>query len=493
MHILYPQTASRLARTFAFLCLGLLVCFPVLMSIAAVPAQADEVRELYRIRVLNRTDGAVEVSSDGGQTYWRVGRVLRPATESLVGYLASIYAEPGTVAAVAVHGIRMKVSGGRESARNESKVVSLLPKEFAEAPKGFGGYVAGPSGICTDIPTGQAIFRNLAPFVGNPVFLQSDDRLIPIPASHAVQLGDTFVIVVQVPARYPDAIVFENTVGGHVDMVFPDGTETVAVVEQPVRGVGRFDATGYTGVGRVNTNHTGVLTVSTAPIVPGGKDGSSVETRGGFMVQPSRHAKSADNPYQIMVVGPVSKSGHWLEGCPPLFSGYIGLADDPDDATHSFLVDIKRGGADWTPMPTLVGRNDNAFSGAPERTLTAVRVRFPKLTPEWVASQVRKSAEACFQLARAAAVKRGSVVSGGLVTLSVGTVGPQVRFVNLYVDGIFRGVSNNTPFELSVDTSSLNEGEHVAELSAMDESGATIKSVRRSFFVQRQNARALAD
>ena len=65
--------------------------------------------ETHRIRVVNATDGPVEVSSDAGQTWQLVGRVTAPATQSLTGYLASGYAPPGTIAATAVHGLRVRV------------------------------------------------------------------------------------------------------------------------------------------------------------------------------------------------------------------------------------------------------------------------------------------------------------------------------------------------------------------------------------------------
>lgn len=433
--------------------------------------------ELYRIRVSNIEAGPVEVSADSGKTYLKVGKVTVAAMMSTKGYAASVYALPGTVAATAVHGIRIKTAGARECLRDASKVISIVPTEFAETPKGFGGYSSGGSAICTDIPTGQAIFRNLAPLVGNRVFRQLGDELVRLADGYVPQERDVLVILVTIPDRYPDAITIENRQGGMVEAVYADGKETIAKVQRPVKGVGRFDATGYTGVGRINTNHTGVLTISTAPIADGEKDGSSVETRGGFMIQPSRHGKMALEVAQVMIVEPVS--GGWLEGAPPLFSGYLGLFYDPTDETKSFLVDAKKKDTDWIPLPQVVGVHANALA-----SLTHLRIHFPKLTPEWAQSQLVKSNTEYVEACRKKAIKNGSLVSGTLtLEMSANGLGG-VRLVNLYVDGRFRGAINTIPYVFSVDTTGMSKGEHSAELRAVDAGGGTIGQIRKVFFVQ---------
>lgn len=438
-------------------------------------ARADQ--ELYRIRVTNRELGSVEVSADGGKTYLKVGKVTLPATFSSTGYAASIYAVPGTVAATAVHGIRIKTAGVKECSRDASMVMSIVPLEFAEIPKGYGGYKSGSSSICTDIPTGQAIFRNLAPLVGNKVFRQVGDELAPLTDGYIPQSGDILTIIVTIPERYPEAITIENREGGKVEAVYPDGRETIAKVQRPVRGVGRFDATGYTGVGRINTNHSGVLTISTAPMADGGKDGSPVETRGGFMIQPSRHAKLALEIAQVMIVGPVSRE--WLEGSPPLFSGHFGLFYDPADETKSFVVDARKKGTDWMPLPQVVGVHDDALT-----SVTDFRIRFPKLTPEWVRSQLTKCSSDYYEACRARAARSGSLVSGTL-TIEIPAKGLEgVKLVNLYVDGRFRGAINVQPYVFKLDTSAMAKGEHSVELRAVDAGGTAIRKVERVFFVQ---------
>ena len=448
---------------------------PAIILLIASRAISDQ--ELYRIRIFNAEAGPVEVSADAGKTYLKVGKVTLAATMSTKGYAASVYALQGTVAATAVHGIRIKTVGQKECSRDEAMVISIVPAEFTEAPRGFGGYSSGSSVICTDLPTGQAIFRNLSPLVGNKVFKQVGDRLIPLWDGYVPQEHDVLVIVVTSPERYPEAITFENREGGIVEAVYSDGKETIAKVQRPVKGVGRFDATGYTGVGRINTNHSGVLTISTAPIVDGEKDGSSVETRGGFMIQPSRHAKLAQEVAQVMIVAPIS--GAWLEGAPPLFSGYFGLFYDPTDDTRSFTVDAKKKGTDWIPLPQVIGVHEDALA-----TLTDLRIRFPKLTAKSVNSQLAKCNAEYTAACRAKAIKSGSLVSGTL-TLDMGGGGLEgVSLVSLYVDGQFRGAINTTPYVFTIDTGSLSKGEHSAELRAVDAGAASIKRLNRVFFVQ---------
>jgi len=461
-----------------------------------VSAHSAETRELYRVRVMNRDGGPVEVSADGGQSYSRVGKVTRPATTSVRGYLASVYASPGTVAATAVHGIRIKTDGARGCGREEARIISIVPREFAVAPKGFGGHVPGSSGICTDIPAGEAIFRNLAPFVGNPVFRQIGERLAPLAEGYAPRDGDILVIIVRIPVRYPREIILENRAGGRVEVVYADGRETIARVQRPVRGVGRFDATGYTGVGRINTNHTGVLTISTAPVGRGEKDGSPVETRGGFMLQPSRHARTSSETAQILVVAPVSEGDPWLEGAPPLFAGYIGLAHDPINEQNSFCVDVKTSGTDWRPLPPLVGRQDDALANMPDGAgaVTHIRIRFPELSTEWVRAELGRCSRSYLEACRAAGIRNGTVVRTPLLNIALDAPGlKNVQFARLYLDGTVTCISNSPPYTFLLDTRRLSEGQHVAELQAVDAHGRTLKRLKRAFFVQGQKLPGDAD
>ena len=485
MNTQHPRNLMRWIGCLAFLLIWV-------RPLAPVSANSQEMRELYRIRLINREGGPVEVCEavHRGGRYHRVGTVMRPATATVQGFAASAYAPSGTVAATAVHGIRIKVSGERDCRKEDTRMISILPKEFAATPKGFGGHVAGKSGILTDIPAGEAIFRNLAPFVGNPVLLFRNGADSPLPRGYVPRDGDELLILVRVPVRYPNEIIVENRKGGRVEAVYADGREIVARVERPVTGIGRFDATAYTGVGRINTNHAGVVTVSTAPIASQ-KDGSSVETRGGFMLQPSRHARQAGEIPQILVVGPPSPGDPWLEGSPPLFSGCIGLAYDPAHEENSFRVDVKTSASGWRPLPPLIGRSDDALMKLPGGAVTNIRIRFPAFSADWVRAEIERCRLAYLNGCRAMALKDGTIVTEPKLNFGLKLSGSdleRVRLTCFYVDGRFRGVSDTSAHTFSLNVENMPEGEHVVELRGLDASGQIVKRVRREFFVQKTGA-----
>jgi len=356
-------------------------------------AERDRV-EMHRIRIANESGGAIEISPDGGSNWLRVGTVVRPARRVVQGYAATRWSRDGTVCCSAVHGLRIRVRQCSEDGRGA--ILALVPKEFASPPPMFGGFDPGSGGIYTDIRAGTSIFRGLAPFVGNTVYLEYPERLTRLPRTYDPTVGDTIVIVVERPRRQPSAIVVENRVGGAVTMEFPDGTtERIATVERPVRGVGRFDATGYTGVGCINTNHSGVITISTAPDHNGEPlfDDPFGETRGGFMIQPSHHAENEGKPIeQVMVVGPASPGDPGLAGRAPLFSGYLGLSFQSRDPTRGYTCLMSVDGGPWEALPEYVGRHESLFEaralakyfsdrGNPRRIaqgVTALRIAFPE-------------------------------------------------------------------------------------------------------------------
>ena len=262
---------------------------------AAVKVPADRY-ELHRLRIVNQREGAISVSLDKGRTWKLIGRVLRPARTATEGYIAAQYAPPATVAATAVHGLRVCI-GGRDRYLRAPLVIGIEPAEYStdairsgkRPNKGFGGYIAGSAGIFTDIPAGTSLFRELAPYVGNPVYLETaTHRLYTIKENFLpVGEGETFVIPVLAPKNPLVSVVLENKAGGAVTATFADGsTRAITTVVKPVLGVGRFDGTAFTGVGGINTAHTGVITVSTAPVDVSRPEGTGKEQRGGFQISP---------------------------------------------------------------------------------------------------------------------------------------------------------------------------------------------------------------
>jgi hypothetical protein len=444
--------------------------------------------EIFRIRVTNEAGGPVEVSVDGGAAYATVGRVTKPALSAIASFGAAAYVPAGSVAATAIHGIRIKTVQMADGASRAPMTISIVPREFSRIPKGFGGHEASSSGMYTDIPSGTSIFRTFAPFVGSPVYLQQNSQLRQITPEYTPLAGDVFVIVVDKPASWPLSIEFENRVGGAVTEVYPDGSkEEITKVVSPVTGVGRFDGTSYTGVGCINTNHGGVITVSTAPISDSSLlEGDGPERRGGFEIQPSYH--STTQPYQMpqaMVVGPEDAKSPAFEGKPPLFFGHLGLIYDPSDLANSFRVQIKVDGGQWEPMPTIAGKVDDAFLAggmtayclqhgqkrSVKTGVTDIRIVFPKLDHSFLVSQLSKC-KAVYSSASAAA---GTKVVSGTLTINVvlkDSVG--ASYVTVLVDGQTMAITNSAPYAYDWDTCTSTDGVHTIEVRGQDDSGSVI-------------------
>ncbi len=478
----------------AFLCLW--CALPILAQSAnpVLPRQSpptiapfDQV-ETLRLRVQNIVAGAVQVSSDQGKTWRLVGRVTAPATDNVTGYLASGYAQPGKVAATAVHGIRIRV-GGLGNAY--PKIISIIPREFAQTPKLFGGLVAGVSGIYTDIPTGTSIFRELSPYVGNTVYLELSSGLAPLPDDYSPRPGDTLDIIVQRPANPLREVVFENKTGGNVTATYADGTtQVVTTVLKPVLGVGRFDGTSYTGVGALNTNHTGVITVSTAPVTTSHLfEGDGPERRGGFQIEPVFHnsqTPEAGAPQVLIVGSPDKRRVPDLEGTPPLFDGYFDLAWLPGDLKHSWLAEAKLRGSDsWQMMPTAIGNLPNAL-----QNVTAIRlIRNATDNQSWRIGRIASASQTYQQASRALAQAGKMPVERGRVTINAVANDPKTKYVAFYVDGSFEGLTNSAPYSFLWNTREVPDGEYMMEARAEDDNNTVLSVTRTKVWVD--NARAM--
>lgn len=327
--------------------------------------------EIFRIKVENENGGRVQVSDDGGGSYSTVGHVVRRAASLHKAFPAAAYTPCNSVAATAVHGIRIRAG----SPDDPPVTFSLVPSEFSAIPKGYGGHIPYGSGIYTDIPTGKAIFRNFAPLVGSLVKIERNGALVDLPEKWQPGDGDIIVIISYLPKPYLRELVFENRAGGSVVAKYDDGREErVATVLRAVKGVGRFDGASYTGIGLINTNHGGVITISTSPITTSKLlEGIGKERRGGFQIQPSEHAKTQPPMPQAMVIGPVDGAAP-LEGRAPLFSGYIGLFYDPSEPKNSLKAEVSIRGGPWLPMPEAIGKQDDALE---KIGVTGIRLLFP--------------------------------------------------------------------------------------------------------------------
>lgn len=444
--------------------------------------------EACRIRIRNERDGLVQVSLDGGAKWSTVGRVKHPANARIVGFAASAYIPQGTVAATAVHGLRIKTGQYSLGVGKAQKTMlfSIEPREFWSIPNGYGGHRPRSSGVYTDIFAGRSIFRNASPYVGNTVYVERDRRLQPLPADYTPAEGDVFVIVVTRPDKSISSIDFENKPAGKVTVNYADGArEVIASVDRPVKGVGRYDGTTFTGVGAVNTNHAGVLTISTAPTSePMTIEGGDRETRGGFMIQPRYHvAEQGETSPQVMVIGPLAEAGGdqaacaqparpSLEGAPPLFFGNINTTYYSGKPERSFVAQVRIDDGEWEAMPQIVGKVDDAFTpaylnkyfAAKGRTreikqgVTAIRLCFPEYDRILLAQDVAR--EAAEYAARASDVRpvRGTVA----VKPSHPAAGN--RLVRFLLDGALVEMASGSSARWNWDTTTASNGLHEIEI-----------------------------
>ena len=470
-------------------------------SVATVPT--DKI-ELYRLRIVNEKDGAIQVSADQGATWRLIGRVLIPAKTCAEGFLAVQYAKTGTVVAIAVHGLRIRTGGPNPNVRDPF-TLTIEPQEYAAVAlqqegkrpnQGFGGHIGGASGIYTDIPAGTAIFRELAPRVGNPVFIEQRGRLIPLPVDFLPSgAGESLIIPVFAPRNALVTLTLENKRDGAVEATYADGSSRqVCRVVDPVQGVGRFDGTAFTGVGRINTAHTGVITVSTAPLDNSRAEGEGVEQRGGFQICPAWHnsrTQEAGAP-MILTLGPPGKRRKSLEGAPPLFRDFIPL----DNAGANVEISVDDG--PFEPMPMILGFRRDAFTGpgltsvfqsqgvarAASRGVTAFRITLPAAAPERILN-VANVAAVKYRQRRLAAARAGQIpLVSGTMNINANPNGAlNVSYVRLMVEGTPRGLTNVAPYSIPWDTTRIADGEYLLQADAFNAGGAIIATTRRRVYV----------
>ncbi len=303
-------------------------------------------KEIFRIKIENKTNGEIAVSEDSGETWDLVGRVLYPIDKvNENGYSASKWMEPGRIVATSVNAIHIKAGAATDECRT---IFSLLPREMLLPPRKYRSYLSPNSSIYTDIPAGESVFGGgYSPFVGN--------RVIPLPEDYVPRVGDVFYVVVEQPVELPREMVIENRFGGRITVKYPSGEEKlIGEVLRPVSGIGRFEGSIYADPGRIRANHAGVIDVSVSP------HGSL----GGFQIVPALHG--AEMTYirrmtQWMVIGPARADDPSLEGMAPFYRYFIRpnyRADDLEAADwekrllERYLVEVRYEGEEgWKPMP----------------------------------------------------------------------------------------------------------------------------------------------
>ena len=492
----------------SFILAAVAACALVPPAYAAQEAKnKEETRETHRLRFVNEKSGAIQVSTDGGQTYKLIGRVLAPATTVAEGYTAAQYAVPGTVSAIAIHGMRIRV-GADDPQLHDPLILNIDPKEYASGVvnAGFGGHSAGSAGIFTDIPAGTSIFREFSPAVGDPVFVEKDGKLAPLsPSFRPEGKGEILVIPVHALQNPLTQVVFPNKAGAPVKGTYADGhEETLTQVIKPVLGVGRFDGTTYTGLGRLNTAHTGVLTVCTSPYNTSGglAEGEGKERRGGFQIAPAWHnarTEEAGSP-QTMTLGVYGEARKRdLEGTAPLFKTALGLGS-PMEASGTggaeFSVSVDDG--PWETMPILIGLRPNAFTAnglnaawkeqkiarTCKQGVTAFRLTLPAGDEADLKRWTQTAAQNYTRLRLAQAKRNNTPIVRGTLSIAANPTNlSTVSFVRLLVEGVPHGLTNVAPFTLSWDTTRVADGEYIVQADALDERGNVVAVTKKKVFV----------
>ena len=369
---------------------------PVSKDLAAQQNAFERV-EIARVRIHNSVGGAIEGSRDGGTTWETFGHVLLPAVKvNNNAYLASKYAQIGSVAATAVNALHMKA--GEDTKTNRGIIWSLIPAADTAAGRislqsELGGTaakalaanaaVSPDAAVRTDIPGGRGLFGGFyTPFVGSKVWLEKAGVLAPLAAGYVPAVGDAWVIPIEQPRRYPVSVTFENVKGGAVTAEYRgEEPKAIARVLRPVGGVGRFVGSFFAEVGRIRANHCGVIDLSTSL---DGKVGS-------FQIVPDVHAREYGPPFQLtqyLILEPLEGAPP-LEGTPPLFYGYIRPRFEPGDINKPlaegllgrFGVEFKyRGDNAWHPAGTWwmeQGAPLWNFMNSALTDVTHIRIRFP--------------------------------------------------------------------------------------------------------------------
>ncbi len=398
-------------------------------------------RELFTLRIENKEGGRIQVRLRDARDWSTVGNVTQPATRTVAAFPAAAFVPPSTVAATAVHGLRIRVPSSSPGPVS----ISIQPAEFRTLPDRYGGHIPGRSAIFTGIPAGRAIFRDFAPLAGDAVLLEAGGKPTRLPVDWQPAPGDVILIECSQAEPLPRSIEFENRRGGAITATGPDGTAwQIGTVRQPVTGVGRFDGTSYTGTGAINTNHGGVITVSTAPASRPADEGVPPESRGGFEIQPYQHAKTQPDMAQAMIVAPMDSTGTF-EGAPPLFSGVLPLGDG------SSVVDIRAGARDWTPLPSITGKVNDAFTAAGLARLGLAPAGTDGVTAIRIRPQPRDPATLKAVLAKIAIPKLPDTPGGAPITVSWALRMPypdEAAHAMFSRDGRTIAISNVRPFEL---------------------------------------------
>lgn len=422
--------------------------------------------DLFLISIENKANGEIKASINQGRSWVTLGKVIKQGKGVVKGFPASQWGKVGTVVAVSSYALHIKVS--------EDNIFSIISKEMQEIPPGFGGQLPGEAGILTDIKAGTLLFKDLAPPIGSKVYIKEGNMLNELTNLYSLKGGEEIFIIVE-ERELPQGIVIENKNGGNVYVIRGGRRFPFAKVEKPLWGIGRFDGTEFTGVGRINTVHPGAITVSTVP-AEGGKFDNKLS--GGFQIIPVENVLedylTTSPPY--LIIAPLDGN---LAGQYPLFDGTVGIWGF---GSRGYKVEASWDGIKWEEFPVLRGKIDDlatyldkTYKGKYKGDIRLVRIVFPQVElKEGIKEALKK------RISEQARIVRGEL------EVEIRLKGEGAKIVDLKIDGKLRAIKNFPPFIFSIDTKGLKDGEHMIEVSAKDENGDVLASQSQKIYVDNE-------
>ncbi|MDE2126163.1 MAG: hypothetical protein KGJ62_06205 [Armatimonadetes bacterium] len=214
-------------RAVSFRCTAVALAGLAIAGAAAAAAQTATKTPLpaLRIRIHNSLFGAIEASSDGGEHWRLIGRVMRPAN--------------ATVVDKAAHGVGVLSRSGRFGGAvciGHQYAFYLLPGEDSMklARESALHSESQNASIITNLPARHSLFGSLMPPAGSSVELQRDGHVIPIPDPYTPGTGDQLVVECPPPGSTPAAVADAARLTAVADRYASSAEQRAKVAGYPV-------------------------------------------------------------------------------------------------------------------------------------------------------------------------------------------------------------------------------------------------------------------